>query len=96
LSACPTQPKKKQKTKNKKPQIMALSLSKQVLALLCLASAVTADKLFSDETIVIEDPKNVAIDFSSAVPGMPDAGRNFAVWANSCKSFPLKVTFLSN
>ncbi len=38
----------------------------------CLFQVVSSDKLFSDDSsILIEDPKNVAIDFSNAIPG-PD------------------------
>ena len=43
----------------------------QVAIAVSLLQVVSADKLFSDETILIDDPKSVAIDFSTAIPG-PD------------------------
>ena len=51
--------------------LIRLIFATQVATVLFFVQVASADKLFSDETILIDDPKNVAIDFSTAIPG-PD------------------------
>ena len=51
--------------------LIRLIFATQVATVLLFVQVAIADKLFSDETILIDDPKNVAIDFSTAIPG-PD------------------------
>ena len=51
---------------------MKLKALFQVTVACCFLHVATCDKLLSDDpSILIEDPKNVAIDFSNAIPG-PD------------------------
>ena len=51
--------------------LIRLIFATQVATVLFFVQVASADKLFYDETILIDDPKNVAIDFSTAIPG-PD------------------------
>ena len=51
--------------------LIRLIFATQVATVLFFVQVASADKFFSDETILIDDPKNVAIDFSTAIPG-PD------------------------